>query len=261
MKQHITQLLLVLLVPVLSFAQQGVYRDHDHGRGNEPSTLSIFSENGEQFLVVLNGISQNNVPTSKIRIDGLPQYGNDIEIVFTDNRTQAIRKRVNIADPVDGKAVNMTLKIVRNREGFARLKFHKCTEVERDYRGQQDEYCMNYGQPRQVTRQENIPPPQPRGPQPMDPNTFNDLKQSIANGSFESTKVSTAKTVVGSNYVTTDQVIEIINLFSFENTKLEFAKFAYNRTVDPNNYFKVGNAFSFDSNKEDLNNYLSSHPR
>jgi len=52
-------------------------------------------------------------------------------------------------------------------------------------------------------------------------------------------------------------VMKICNLFSFEESKLTFAKHAYSRTTDKKNYFKVNDVFSFDSSKEELNNFIS----
>ena len=263
--KRVTLLFLSVFIPLLSSAQsyRQNYRD-DRRSDYDASTLSVFSENGEQFFLVLNGVNQNNVPATKLRIEGLPQYGNDIEIIFADRRTQAIRKRINIADPVDGKAVNMTLKIVRERDGFPKLRFHKCTEVEHDYHAPRDEYVMYYGRPGQTTTtttttvyEQNTP----SGPAPMDQRSFNDAKQSIANAAFEETKLSTAKVVLSNNYVTTDQVIEICNLFSFENNKLAFAERAYSKTIDPRNYYKVGSVFNFDSDKKALNDFISKSRR
>lgn len=269
-------LALVLAIPFCGFCQ---YDNYGGRHREETSTLSVFSENGERFFLVLNNVSQNNTPVSKIRVEGLPQFGNDVQILFADNTTPAIRKRVNIADPVDGKAVNMTLKIVRERDGYPRLKFQRCSEVEHGYKPPRDEYVMNYGNPQQVnsvtettytdpntgqlvtettttTTTNNYTPP-PAAPRAMDIAAFNDAKQSISNASFDDTKLSTAKTILGNNYVSTAQVMEICNLFSFENTKLAFAKFAYGRTVDQNNYFKVGDVFGFDNSRNELNNYIS----
>lgn len=276
---------ILLLSSTFSYAQQGYGGGERHPMNEEASALSIFSESGDQFFLVLNGVSQNNVPVSRIRVEGLPQYGNDIQILFADRMTPEISRRINIADPVDGKAVNMTLKIVRNREGEARLRFFRCSEVEHGYRAEQGEYVMTYGQPVQAngggygsgnagqgwqgnttvtTTTSNyaqpaqpVQPAQPLPPAAMDPQTFNDVKQSISNASFEDTKLSTAKTILASNYVNTDQVMEICGLFSFENTKLVFAKFAYNKTVDKNNYYKVNSVFDFDSNKQALNEFIS----
>ncbi len=259
-----------LLVNKYSFAQQDHYERHEQPRPMAPeaSILSVFSENGAPFYLVLNGTAQNNTPTSKIRVEGLPQYGNDVRIMFADGRTPEINKRVNIADPVDGREVNMTLKIVRDRDGYAKLKFQKCAEIDHQYRPDQDEYVMSYGQPHHPGDQQGrgydntgrgdvVIQPVPSGPVAMDPQSFKDAKQSIINASFDDTKLSTAKTILASNNVNTNQVIEICRLFSFENSKLDFAKFAYSKTVDPNNYYKVGSVLDFDSNKQALNDFIA----
>ena len=283
-------LFLVFLVPDLSSAQPGQRYEQGRRMDHESSTLSVFSENGEQFFLVLNGINQNNVPQSRIRVEGLPEYGNEVQIVFADNRTPAIRKTINIADPVDGREVNMTLKVVRDREGYARLRFHKCSEIDHNYRPEHGEYVMNYGNPQQtntltettytdpntgqvVTQttttvpngngyngRSNVQAPPP-APMAMDPQSFRDVKQSISGASFEDTKLSTAKTIAGSNYFSTVQIIEICKLFSFEDTKMAFAKFAYSRTVDQNTYYHVANVFDFDSNKQALNQFISNGGR
>jgi len=256
-------LLCILLAANVTIAQPGrVYAEPQRPMDHESSTLTVFSENGERFFLILNGVNQNNVPQSRIRVEGLPEFGNDVQIVFADNQTPAIRKRINIADPVDGREVNMTLKIFRDREGFARLKFFNCSEIDHNYRPRGDEYVMSYGQPQQMNNVANpnyTPPPPPAPPPPvaMDPQTFSDVKQSIAGASFDDTKLSTAKSAVGNNYVSTDQVIEICRLLSFENTRLDFAKFAYSRTIDQGSYYKVGSVLDFDSNKQALNDFIS----
>lgn len=298
----------LVLVPFLSFAQpernagqgrggyNGGYRYNDMQFDN--SVLSIFSENGEPFFLVLNGIKQNTAPVSKIRVESLPKFQNDVQIYFTD-RTPAIRRTVNIADPLDARAVNLTLRISRGRNGMANLKFHRMSECDRNYHGPRDEYVMYYGKPQQlntVTETTYMDPvtgqwvtettttttdnyttgynnnprgqhtnynttPVPAGPMAMDTRSFSDAKQSISGASFDNTKLSTAKTILGSNWVTTDQVIEMCKLFSFENSKSTFAQFAYSRVVDPQNYFKVASVFDFDANKKALNDFISRNPR
>ena len=52
------------------------------------------------------------------------------------------------------------------------------------------------------------------------------------------------------------QVKEILNLFDFETTKLEVAKFAYGYTYDKGNYYQLNDAFNFESSIDDLNNYI-----
>lgn len=265
-------LLLIIVFPLFALAQDrrggqgggrsGGYSDGGRSGGYTEggSALSVFSENGDQFFLIINGVKQNTYPQTRVRVEGLPQVTNDVQIIFDDNRTPAIQKRITFANPVDNNAINLVLRLERTPRGNPVLSFHKSSQLMRDYRPEQGEYVMYYGRdkmPQPVIIKTPPPPPPPPAPREMDPATFNDAKSSIVASSFENTKLSTAKTILGTNLVSTDQVIEICNLFSFENTKLEFAKFAYNKTVDRNNYFKVGNVFSFSSSKEDLNNFIS----
>ena len=298
MKHTSLLFILILLVPCMSFAQrdQQNYQQADRvvrsPLNAEASALTVFSETGEQFFLVLNGIRQNTMPQSRVRVEQLPQYMNDVQIIFADNRTPELQNRVTIADPIDGKAANMTLVVERNREGRAKLKFSALTPVDHNYHAIQNEYIMPYGQPQQVNQQPQEgttqttttytdpntgqvisqttttinsntppPPPAPAGPVAMDAQSFGDMVNSISNASFEDTKLSTAKTILASNFLTTDQVMQVCKLFSFEDSKVAFAKFAYSKTVDPNNYYKVANVFDFDADKQALNAFISNGGR
>ena len=94
---------------------------------------------------------------------------------------------------------------------------------------------------------------------PMAWNSFNDAKKTIEAASFEDTKLSTAKSVLSSNCVSTDQVVAICKLFTYEESKLDFAKYAFSKTTDQGNYFKVGTVFTYDASKTELNNFISNH--
>lgn len=79
----------------------------------------------------------------------------------------------------------------------------------------------------------------------------------IENESFSEDKMNVAKQATKNKCLTTDQVVEICNLFDFEEDKLEFAKYAYSRTYDRDDYYKVNSVFDFSSTKEELNEYIS----
>ena len=112
---------------------------------DEKNVLSVFSEAGDQFFLILNGVNQNSTPRTFVRVEGLPQSENDIQILFTDGRTADIRKHVTVMNPVDRKPVNLSMKIVRMPDGDARLKFNMCVPREFGYRPRQGEFVMNYG--------------------------------------------------------------------------------------------------------------------
>lgn len=94
-------------------------------------------------------------------------------------------------------------------------------------------------------------------PVPMGQLDFDDAKRSISAKSFEDSKLTIAKQITKSNCLTASQVREIMTTFDFEDTKLEFAKFAWDYTYDRGNFYKVNDAFDFESSIEELDRYTS----
>jgi hypothetical protein len=84
------------------------------------------------------------------------------------------------------------------------------------------------------------------------------LRFSLDKASFESDKLSIAKQAVRTNGVYSDQVLEILNFFNFESSRLDFAKYAYRFCADQNNYYTINNGFTFNSSIRDLNSYIES---
>lgn len=313
---------LLALCPFTNFAQ---------------SSLTIFSEDGYRFYLILNGQKQNNVAMTNVRIDGLAQPQYAVKILFEDPSKPEISKNVPVVDPGTNAFADVTYKIKTNKDGELKMRYFSATPVVPNYVPPADVYVMHYGQPapppppgmggttvtqttvtqttgttgmgganisvgggmggvnmninisdpvlgggsttttRTTTTttstdmgynngggyNNNTPPPPPppaRGNScryAMDASSFRSAKETVSKASFDETKLSTAKTILTSNCMSTDQVIAICNLFSFEASKLDFAKYAYERCTDRGNYFKVGNIFSFDASRTELNEYIS----
>ena len=305
MKFKLFALLFLALLPQLLFAQG--------------ASLTIFSEDGDKFILFLNGQQQNNTGQTNLRLDGLTQPYYKAKIVFEDKAKGQVEKNIPVNDPATNAPADVVYRI-KNKDGEMKLRYYSAQPIQPNYTPPSDVYVVHYGQPdqgttvtqttvTQTTNQNangggsisitpvgdggvginmnvNINDPntnskttqtttttttsysstsantrysaQPAGCQyPMDGSSFKSAKETVANAGFEDTKLSTAKSILASNCFNTDQVIQICRLFGFEETKLKFAKFAYSKTTDPGNYFKVGNIFSFDASKTDLNNFIS----
>jgi hypothetical protein len=307
MKLKLVFLSLIVLFPMLSFAQ---------------SSITIFSEDGDKFYLVLNGQKQNTVAQTNVRIDGLSQPGYQAKIVFEDAAKPEITKNLPAQDPSTNAYADVTYKIKRTKDGDLKIRYFSATPVQQNYTPPADVYVMHYGQPAPVTNtvtqttvtttgnnpgdgsvsisfnggganmnmDVNDPNMQrssvtqtttttssattdnssynaprqaaPRGCQyPMDWSNFKSAKDAVAKATFEDTKLSTAKTILGSNCLSAEQVMQLCKLFSYEASKLDFAKTAYGKTTDPGNYFKVNNVFDFDASKTELNNYIANGGR
>jgi hypothetical protein len=94
-------------------------------------------------------------------------------------------------------------------------------------------------------------------PVPMSSGDFQSFKSTVESKSFEDSKLTISKQVLQNNCLTSAQVREVMKMFSFEDTRLQFAKFAYGHTYDIGNYYKVNDAFQFESSIDDLNGYIS----
>lgn len=94
-------------------------------------------------------------------------------------------------------------------------------------------------------------------PAVMSHHAFANLRATLVNTRFESSRIDMAKHTLSASYVTSAQVRELMDLFSFESNRLELAKFAYSHTVDPQNYFMVHRAFRFSSSTRELNRFIA----
>ncbi len=323
MKMKFLCLLAFALAPFFTFAQ---------------GVITVFSEDGDKFYLVLNGVKQNNVPQTNVRVDGLTSDYYSGKVIFEDQSKPEITKMMNTKDAGTGQFAEVTFKIKKTKDGELKLRYFGMTPVPVNYTPPADMYVAHYGQApasqpaASSVTQTTVTTTNPSGVNmnvgaggvsmsvnmgdpsngngginmnvnvndpaanttvtqttttttssynsssttdngsyssqqqpaaqagcqyPMAPSSFNSAKSTISKASFEDTKMSTAKSILSSNCVNTDQVVQICNLFSFEKTKLDFAKYAYSKTVDKGNYFKVGNVFTFDASKTDLNNFIS----
>lgn len=321
MKQVLLPYFFSFLIPFISYSQ---------------GCITIFSEDGDKFYLLLNAVKQNPTPQTNVRVDGLTNEFYNAKIIFDDPSKPEITKSIPTKDAATGQFAEMTFKIKKTKDGDLKLRYFSSTPIPVNYTPPPDMYLMHYGQPMTaststtvtqttVTQSTNANPANisvnaggvnmnvsisdPNGKSggvnmnvnlptgsnmssgsnsttqtttttttnygnndntqssssgcqyPMDYNSFKSAKETISQTSFDDTKLSSAKSVIAENCLSSDQVVEICNLFINEDNKLAFAKMAYSKTTDRANYFKVTNVFTFDQTKNDLNTFISNGGR
>jgi len=92
---------------------------------------------------------------------------------------------------------------------------------------------------------------------PMGSGLFSTALKSIKDKDFSDSQLSQAKQITKVNCLNSMQIKEICKLFDFEDTKLEFAKFAYQYCIDQNNYWQINDIFEFSSTVDELNDFLT----
>ncbi len=89
---------------------------------------------------------------------------------------------------------------------------------------------------------------------------YRNVITTIKNEKFNTNKINTAKHLIKSKKCFTAlQIKGIIEQFSYENSKLEIAKYAYEFTINQSDYYiTVSQALDFENSKKNLLNYINS---
>ena len=85
MKNKLIQLFTLLFFSCISsFAQNG------------NSTFEIFSEDGDPFILVMNGLQQNTQPQTNVKIPNMAMAAYKIRVIFQNTELGALNDRINL---------------------------------------------------------------------------------------------------------------------------------------------------------------------
>jgi hypothetical protein len=92
----------------------------------------------------------------------------------------------------------------------------------------------------------------------LDENGLQSILQAMRNTSFDNSKLDIVKAALKNRSISTSQVSQLMQQFTFEQYKLDLAKFCYVKATDPYNFFTLSNNFTFDSYASELTAYINS---
>lgn len=96
-------------------------------------------------------------------------------------------------------------------------------------------------------------------PWPMDNGQFAEVRRSVASKTWDESRLTIAKQVVGANCLTAAQVRDLMTVMEWEETRLDLAKFAYGYTYDIGNYYKLNDAFEWEASIEELSRHINGY--
>ena len=291
------------------------------------SNLIVFTPEGEQFYLIINGIRQNEEPQTNVMVQGINGSAVKAKVIFADTELGEVDKNMYF-DPAEPIEITYQVKYIEKKGEYVARIFGQVpiaqappippntqvvvlnttpmppisttittTSSTRHVTPAGESINMNVGvngvgmnvnvnvndgtagqtiyeETTVTTTTTGAPVPGP-GPQdvdhyvmpgyngpvgcswPMSDGDFNSAKQSISTKTFEDDKTKVAKQIFNTNCMTSDQVRQIMGLFTYEDNKLEFAKYAYGRTFDIGNYYKVNDAFTYSSSIDELDEYIN----
>lgn len=104
----------------------------------QSSKISVFSEDGEKFWVVINGIRQNDKPQTNVKVEGLDQPNYKVKVIFEDEKIKAVDKSIMTHD-VDDKPSYCTYALRKNKKGEMLMKINSYQPLEEDKSTQKPE--------------------------------------------------------------------------------------------------------------------------
>ena len=107
-----------------------------------------------------------------------------------------------------------------------------------------------------------VPAPEP-APIPVlicevSPQDMAEITQLVKAATFKDSMEKQAKMMIKSKQCfRADQIVEILNALTYDDSKLAVAKYAFDYCIDTQNYYRVVNAFTFKSYQDDLTRFIS----
>ena len=215
---------------------------------SQSNTLVVFAQDPTPFYVVLDGVKKNEVAETRVVVPGIRQTNSNVQIYFKDESIASITK--NIWWDEGHKNDEVTFRIVPVKRGY-KLRFfstvpNKVTPTTQPTTA----VVVGSAVTAPVSLVGCLNPVQDMG----------SIMAAIDDESFDEGKMTLAKQATSKKCLTVDQIKQIIDEFSFSKNKLDFAKYAYTRCYNPDDYYQVNAAFDFSSDKEKLNEYIASTP-
>jgi hypothetical protein len=96
------------------------------------------------------------------------------------------------------------------------------------------------------------------GPEPMSQEDFAPILRALKSEDFDPARLQLARQILGSSRANflSSQVRDMAKAFDFEPSKLEFAKLAFDYTLDREKYFLVNDSFDFTNTRQALSRYV-----
>lgn len=98
--------------------------------------------------------------------------------------------------------------------------------------------------------------PQPQGVHICTFDEVEHIYQQICKESFDDGRLSVAKSLVTNKHLGSHQIKRLTQAFKFDDTKVQFLKYAYSYCIDPNNYADCLEELSFDSDRKRVREFL-----
>jgi hypothetical protein len=228
--------------------------------GNNDGMLSITNLSRQDVIIEVDGRPYPDCNNALFLRD--LKAGNHMVKVYVERGKAFPFKRITLYSKTVYVKPKYYVDVIINRFGRALIDEQLITDSRYDNDGRNDRNDRDdrNNDDRPIRDPRNTFPRNDNAvPKPIADDTFNAFIETIRRESFDDSRMTIAKSIIDQNYFTSAQARQLVVLFSFENNKVEIAKYMYGKTLDRKNYFIIYNAFTFSKSKEELAEYIRNY--
>ncbi len=246
--------------------------------------FEIVSPEKKKFFLFVNGLKENETSKFKVRIKNLQEGPHHIKVIFENKELNNPQIKLNFEPGKDYKyeiklysnldrkwyAINLievsdwSEKQIKKKVGIDTLSFAelKTAEVKADSILKVGLPKLAIAKPKDTvliksdTVKKKLDLKKLNCTTPLRPDGFILVNKKISEEALENQKLAVAKKLIQENCLSAIQLMELIQLFDFEVSKLEMAIFAYPYCFDPMNYNFVEDVFEYESSVTKLHNEI-----
>ncbi len=219
------------------------------------TTLTVFSEKGENFTVLVNDEKKNSKPGDHVQVEGLYGPSFKVRIVFQDVAIREIEKTI-----FNSPSTELYYVVKPAKKGYVLEK----TSSDYVHTGE----AVKETPPSPSTQNENKQTSAKSESQskksgggcanPMSEPDFQASTIAVSSAPFDPIKLTQAKKVAESHCLYARQIVELMYILSGESNRLALAKTAYKHCYDPDEYGQVKDALNSSRSKTELDSYIQS---
>ena len=245
MKKKITLMLLMVALCGIAFAQH-----HRPGRPGPQTpapqgSISFQSQNGEMFVVYIDGDLYNRGPQAMVVMHNIPFGRHEINVVLKQPADKIVTLYLDVSAATPRHFVSYNA-----RDGRLTVFADNAT-----YGG-----YSTPSYPPMGNIQPEIPPQVPV----MVPNIpvrtdaeVDQIIQNLRNEPFDDSRLALSEAAAGNMLYTAQQISRMVDAFSFDSNKLTFLKSYYRRCADPENFYICIQQLNLKSNRDELTAFIN----
>lgn len=219
---------------------------------NERSVLEIRLSDHSPLVVSVDGRNYNKHGRT-VTVGNLPKGWHDLRVYeYLEYKKGGARAKLLYTGRIRIDAGTVTHCIVDVQTRRMRIKTMDLEDTYLDYDDDRD----NTDGPRD-DRYEDRRDDNNRRSNVFSTQDIDDLKVRVDDRITDTDKLALMKSVLSDRRYYSNQVRTMMDWLSFESSRVDFAKWSYDRALDKKDYWKLEDVFSFSSSKDEFNKHIS----